>query len=193
PLMLDSVYEHLLDEPLQVYARAETVEALKTHLFNDVLWPDFSRIPSPEAAVIRFNVVAPGDTVQVGERRVLCVDVHHSVPALGYVLQGDGRTVAFSGDTTTNDTLWPVLNAFERVDVLVIEVSFPDALEELATSSGHYCPTTLARDLKRLDHRSDIWLTAMKPGEEHRIYKELIDAVPDRQVRWLTSGDYFEL
>ncbi len=33
----------------------------------------------------------------------------------------------------------------------------------------------------------------MKPGEEHRIYKELFDAVPGRRVRWLTSGDYFEL
>ncbi|MEL7450992.1 MAG: 3',5'-cyclic-nucleotide phosphodiesterase [Pseudomonadota bacterium] len=193
PLMLDSVYDQLVENPLMVHARHETIDALRKHLFNDVLWPDFTRIPTPENPVIQFSPLEPGESVQVGDRTLLSVDVKHSVPAVGYVLQTTDRTVGFSGDTTTNKTLWPVLNACQRVDVLVIEVSFPNSLEELATAVGHYCPKTLAEDLERLEHQPDIWLTAMKPGEEHRIYKELFDAVPDRRVRWLTSGDYFEL
>ena len=34
-----------------------------------------------------------------------------------------------------------------HLKVLVIEVSFPDEQEKLATMAGHYCPSTMCRDL----------------------------------------------
>jgi hypothetical protein len=112
----------------------------------------------------------------------------HSVPSLGYTVQNSGGVFAVSGDTKTNQTLWPVLNNCDDLRVLVIEVSFPDEMENLATQSGHYCPRTMTDDLKRLKHEPEIWLTGMKPGQEERILEQVIQAAPDKNIRMLSRG-----
>jgi cAMP phosphodiesterase len=44
----------LRKKPFQVYCHTTTKNAIKTHLFNEVIWPDFSVLPSPENAVINL-------------------------------------------------------------------------------------------------------------------------------------------
>jgi len=188
PMLADRVFEEDFEEPLTVYAREETLRAVRDHLFNGIIWPDFSRLPSPEKPMLRFRVCSPGDTVTIKHREFYAVDVMHTVPTLGYTVQNSGGAFAVSGDTRTNETLWPVLNACDDLRVLVIEVSFPDEMEQLATESGHYCPRTLTRDLERLRHAPQIWLTGMKPGEERRIFEQVLDAAPNKNIRMLSRG-----
>ena len=188
PMLADRVFEEDFAEPLTVYAREETLRAVQEHLFNGIIWPDFSRLPSPEKPMLRFRVCSPGDTVTIDHRDFYAVDVMHTVPTLGYTVQNSGGAFAVSGDTKTNETLWPVLNACDDLRVLVIEVSFPDEMEQLAAEAGHYCPRTLTRDLERLDHAPEIWLTGMKPGEEDRILAQVVAAAPDRNIRMLSRG-----
>ncbi|MDJ0701516.1 MAG: 3',5'-cyclic-nucleotide phosphodiesterase [Woeseiaceae bacterium] len=188
PMLVDCVFDENFDVPLTVYAREETLRAVQDHLFNDVIWPDFSRLPSAENPMLRYQVCSPGDTVTIGHRDFYAVDVMHTVPTLGYTVQNSGGAFAVSGDTKTNETLWPVLNACKDLKVLVIEVSFPDEMARLAAEAGHYCPSTLTRDLERLRHEPEIWLTGMKPGEEDRIFQQVIAAAPDKNIRMLSRG-----
>ena len=188
PMLVDRIFDEHFDIPLTVYAREETLRAVQDHLFNGVIWPDFAKLPSAEKPMLRFRVCSPGDTVVIGHREFYAVDVMHSVPSLGYTVQNSGAAFAVSGDTKTNETLWPVLNACNDLKVLVIEVSFPDEMADLAAAAGHYTPATLTADLARLQHEPEIWLTGMKPGEETRILQQVIDAAPDRDIRMLTRG-----
>ena len=188
PMLADSVFDENFTVPLTVYAREETLRAVQDHLFNGIIWPDFSKLPSPENPMLRFRACIPGDTVTIDHRDFYAVDVMHSVPSLGYTVQNSGGTVAVSGDTKTNETLWPVLNACNDLKVLVIEVSFPDEMEQLANDAGHYCPRTLTRDLKRLRHEPEIWLTGMKPGEEQRILDQVLNAAPNKNINMLSRG-----
>ncbi len=189
PLFIDTVFDSCIGRPISIYAREETVAALKDHIFNDVIWPDFGVLPTPDAPVLRYHVVVPGESVDLGDRRYKVVDVHHSVPSVGYCIEDNGNVLAFSGDTTTNETLWPALNSYENLEVLIIEVSFPNSHAELAKTSGHYTPSTFAADLQHLKHTPDIWVTAMKPGEEARILEEIRVALPDIEVNQLKTGD----
>lgn len=188
PMLADRVFDENVAEPLTVYAREETLRALQDHLFNGVIWPDFSRLPTPEKPMLRYRVCSPGDTVAIRNRNFYAVDVMHTVPTLGYTVQNSSGAFAVSGDTKANETLWPVLNACDDLRVLVIEVSFPDEMQDLAAEAGHYCPSTLTRDLERLRHSPDIWLTGMKPGEEDRILEQVLEASPDRNIRMLSRG-----
>ncbi|MEO1245500.1 MAG: 3',5'-cyclic-nucleotide phosphodiesterase [Pseudomonadota bacterium] len=193
PMLADSVFDPEFEVPLTVYARAETLNAVQTHLFNDAIWPDFSKLPTPARPMLRYHVCSPGDTVTIahktiGQRNFFAVDVLHSVPSLGYTVQNSDGAFAVSGDTKTNETLWPVLNACDNLRLLVIEVSFPDEMEGLAADAGHYCPKTLCRDLERLRPNPDIWLTGMKPGEEERIFRQVLAACPDRKIQMLSRG-----
>jgi len=188
PMLIDSIFEEDFEIPLTVYARRETLAAIQAHLFNDVIWPDFAKLPSADNPMLRYQVCDPGATITIDHRNFHAVDVLHSVPSLGFTVQNSGGVFAVSGDTKTNSTLWPVLNTCDDLKVLIIEVSFPDELKALATRAGHYCPTTMCADLKRLEHDPDIWLTGMKPGEEERILRQVVANAPDKKIRMLSRG-----
>lgn len=188
PMLVDSIFDKDFTVPLTVYARRETLDALSAHLFNDVIWPDFRVLPSAERPILRFKELSPGSHVRIDDRDFNAVDIVHSVPSLGYTVENSGGVLAVSGDTRTNETLWPVLNAVQDLRVLIIEVSFPDELESLATEAGHYCPKTMTRDLERLRHKPDIWLTGMKPGAEQTILEQVLRAAPDRKIQMLSRG-----
>ena len=53
PMMLDAVASRRA-EPLRLHALPDTIAALQQHIFNDVIWPDFSRIPSQTRPFVRY-------------------------------------------------------------------------------------------------------------------------------------------
>lgn len=188
PMLIDSIFTEPVSVPVTVYGRQETLDAIKTHLFNWVIWPDFSKLPSEDNPMLRYMVCNPGEMITIGHRNFRAVDVAHSVPSIGYTVQNSGGVFAVSGDTKTNKTLWPVLNACDDLKALLIEVSFPNELEALAATAGHYCPNSLCRDLALLEQDPDIWLTGMKPGEEERILDQVLAGASNRKIRMLSRG-----
>lgn len=193
PMLIDSIFTETVDVPVTVYGRAETLAAIQQHLFNWVIWPDFAKLPNEQTPMLRYVECNPGETIRIGHRDFHAVDVEHSVPSIGYTVQNSGGVFAVSGDTRTNKTLWPVLNACDDLKVLLIEVSFPNELEELANTAGHYCPNTLSRDLALLEQDPDIWLTGMKPGEEDRILRQVLAGTRDRRIRMLSRGTVIDV
>lgn len=194
PLLVDTIFETLdTDVALQVFARAETIDALRKHLFNWITWPDFTEIPNSEKPVLSLYEFAPATTRMFGSRKVHSIPVSHTVPAVAYVIEDAGKVFAFSGDTSENDTLWAALNALPRLDALIVETAFSNANHEIARLSKHYCPDTLAEDLRKLEHEVPIWITHLKPGGEDVIMAEIRQAVPGRAIHRLDGGTVLEL
>lgn len=192
PLLIDTIFESLSD-PLTVYGRQETLAALQAHIFNWVLWPDFSVLPNAAKPCMRYQVMPLGSQVEVGTRKLRIAEVNHTVPGAAYVVEADGKVFAFSGDTASNDSFWDLLNGLPRVDVLVVETAFANKNEELAWLSRHYCPKTLAVDLAKLKHDPQVWITHLKPGAEDAIFQEIEQAIPNRRLHRLRGGEVFEL
>lgn len=192
PLLLDSIFERI-GEPIAVHALPDTIQALQEHIFNWVIWPDFTSLPHPDAPVARFVPMLPGEPVIVGERRFEMIPVNHIVPAVGYKVSGPGGAFAFSGDTTTNDTFWKALNADERLDLLFVECAFADQELEMSRLARHYCPRLLAEDLQKLEHNPAIYLTHGKPGEEQTIYEQCLRRIEGRNLHYLSGNEVFSL
>lgn len=192
PLLMDTIFDSV-QTPVMVRARAETIDALKIHIFNWVLWPDFSVLPNARKPVMKYEVMQPGQSLTLGERSIKMVGVNHTVPGAGFILQNQGKVFAFSGDTSTNDTLWAALNALPRLDVLMVETAFANSNRELAWLARHYCPETLAADLQKLKHDPDIYITHLKPGAEDTIFEEIRAAIPQRRIHQLKGDEVFEL
>ena len=192
PLLADSMFG-VHDEPIVVHALEKTIKALKTHIFNWVIWPDFSELPNKDRPCIRFEPMQPGEVMNIRKRRFEMIPVNHTVPGVGYSVTDKRSTVVFSGDTTTNESLWSRLNDYDSIDLLFIESAFANHDLEISRISKHYCPQLLAEDLQKLKHRPEIWLTHFKPGEEDLIYQECVDALPDFSVNRLSGGEIFKL
>ncbi len=191
PLLADSMFG-VHDEPIVVHALEQTIEALRTHVFNWIIWPDFSELPSKDSPSIQFEIMSPGDKVNIRSREIEMIPVNHTVPGVGYCVSSRRASVAFSGDTTTNDSLWEVLDTYANVDLLFVESAFSNNDCEISKISKHYCPRLLGEDIVKMKHRPDVWLTHFKPGEEELIYRECVEAMPDFNVHHLKGSEVFK-
>ncbi len=192
PLMVDSMFP-TIKVPIVIHAQAETIAVLKEHIFNWHVWPDFATLPSDVNPVMLYEIQEPGEVCEIDGRRFEMIAVNHIVPTVGYRIETESGVIAFSGDTTTNDNFWERLNAHERLDHLIVEAAFVNALEELSLKSRHYCPRLLAEDLKKLEHRPTIYLTHNKPAVESEILAECRADIPGRELLPLTGGMVIEV
>lgn len=192
PFMLDSVGSRR-SGPLVVHAQEPTLEVLRRHLFNNALWPDFSVIPSPDRPYLRYETLQAGTTTALNGRQFRSIPVTHSIPAVGYLVGNGQASLAFSGDTTSTDTFWKVLNDSGDLQHVIVETSFTDEEEALSRLSGHLCPRLLARELTKLARAAQIHITHLMPGEEEAIMAEIRRHAPDRPVQALRAGMVFEL
>lgn len=192
PLMIDSLFPHI-EAPIVIHGQEASIEVLKRHIFNWAIWPDFARLPSEEAPVMRYETHRPGEAVRIGGRTLEMIPVNHIVPTVGYRVATADGVFAFSGDTTTNDSFWETLNAGDRLDVLLVEVAFAERFRELSMQSKHYCPSLLAGDLAKLRHRPRVYITHNKPGEEETIFGECRARIDDHDLNRLGGGMVLEV
>jgi cAMP phosphodiesterase len=180
PLMLDAVSSRRT-HPLQVHALIETLDALRQHVFNDTIWPDFTRIPTPEAPFLRMCPLKVGDVLTVAGTVIEVLSARHSVPAVGYAARGITGWWVYSGDTEGQSPgFWDRVNALHQTEggvaALFIETAFSNREQELARKSLHLSPATLARELAALKTGArgfPIYITHAKPQESGRIMREV--------------------
>lgn len=184
----------LVDAPLSVHARPEVIDALKTHLFNWTLWPDFAALPSADHPLLRWQPQRPGSsTVLSPTLAISSFTVHHTVPAVGYALTTPHSIFAFSGDTSDAPCLWGALNALPRLDLLMIEIAFRDEESALGVISRHFTPARLGQALTSLRHRPRLLLTHHKPGEELAIAAQCRTALAGWDYQHLVRGTVIDL
>ena len=112
PLMVDAIAAYR-KEPLAVHALAGTIAALQMHIFNNVIWPDFTRIPTPQAPFIQLHEFKVGETLKLANKSVEVLSAVHTVPSCGFAVNAGGASWVFTGDTEKNPQLWRRLNQLE--------------------------------------------------------------------------------
>lgn len=191
PLLVDSV-GYLRKKPITVYGIAETIAALGRHIFNSVIWPDFTVIPSPESPYLRYETLVLGETVEVGGRKITSLPANHTVPAVGYHLDSGAGSLVFSGDTTTNDALWDAVNRIRNLKYLIVETAFSNSELDLAILSKHLCPSLLGEELKKFKGGGPIYITHLKPGELGLIMQEVEQYAGSVMPEMLLNDQVFE-
>jgi len=187
PLLVDTLFDRT-EQPITIHAQQATIDALQKHIFNNVIWPDFSKLPNPENPVMLFEVMKPGEVVSINDRHLKMISVNHIVPGVGYCVENATGVFAFSGDTTTNDSLWENLNKQDKLDILIVETAFTNADVDLCRRAGHYCADLLAEDLAKLKHKPQVYISHNKPGSESQIMSECEQAITTHEVHSLSGG-----
>ena len=201
PLMVDAIAAKR-STPIQVHALQQTIDALKTHIFNNTIWPDFSRIPSLEAPFITFHALEPTQTLEVKGKFIEVLPAVHTVPAVGYAVTAGNGCWVFTGDTEVNPAFWKRINELD-VAMLVIETAFSNKERDLAKRSLHLSPVALASELDCIEKSRNypIYITHTKPAETELIMAEIqkFDQTSPRggnvahDIHWLRAGQEFEL
>lgn len=160
--------------PIAVYSIPYVVNALREHLLNNKIWPDFTRIPSPQSPTLSLKVMAEGSSYSIDELVFTPIAVNHSVPAVGYLVKGSSGSILYTGDTGPTEKIWKIASTLKDLKAIIAEVSFPNQLQSIADLSGHLTPQGLHREIAKAKNLSSpIYVTHLKPQFREEICREL--------------------
>lgn len=195
PFLIDTVMG-FRTKPITVHATKETLETLRTHIFNWEVWPDFSIIPDVTSPFLLYNEVALAETLELNGRKITPLPANHVVSAVGYHVDSGVASFVFTGDTTICDPLWVEVNKIKNLKYLVIETAFSNGEFELAKMSKHLCPSMLVSELDKLDISQfdapfEVYITHLKPGEGEMIMQEIAESHLTLPVKELKNLQVF--
>lgn len=164
-------------EPLYLYGLPQTIEALKKHIFNWEIWPDFSQIHligqgKPSVVYVEINFY---QRYEVEDGTFLTpIPANHTVACCGYLIEKENHAIVFSADSFKNETLWHLINTNTTITALIIDVSFPNHLSQIAQNSKHLTAQFLGEELQQLTRKEvKIYINHIKPFYQQKIIAEL--------------------
>jgi ribonuclease BN (tRNA processing enzyme) len=174
PFLADNIITNNKHHTVSVYSIEKVIKILRQNLFNDLVWPDFSLIPTPEKPIIRFVPIVPGRTVQLEKHRITAFEVHHTTPAVGYLVENEkGKRIVYTGDTGPTQDIWRACDE-NVLDAVIVEVSLPNRMNDVAIKSGHLTPDLLAKEVLKMKNMPlRFCITHTKPYYMDEIYNEL--------------------
>jgi ribonuclease BN (tRNA processing enzyme) len=191
PFFIENVFGKLR-EAVDIYASAPTIYAIRKNLFNNDVWPDFTRLPNHLLPALRFHELAPGVPVEIGGLRFTPIPVDHPIPTFGYLIEDGESSLVWSSDTGPTKRLWEVANAAENLRGVWIDVSFDNGMQPIADVSGHLTPQTLKRELVQLQRRVPVLLHHLKPPCVAKIHAE-VAALDNPDLGFLDQGRIYTL
>ena len=190
PLLLDSVAASR-ETPLQIWALPAVIDILRAHVFNDQIWPDFTKIPNEIHPFVELNTLPVGVPLEIAGLRFTPLPGRHGIPACGYRVQKGQVALAFSGDTVDCPAFWEAIAGDHALAAVIIECSYPIEMAEMAALSMHLDVSTVARRLAALPDNVASIVVHRKPGMEEEIAQQLKSALPGRDLRLPVHGDVY--
>ncbi len=174
--------------PICIASLPAIIEKIKVHILNNSIWPDFTVIPE-RGPVLNYLHLAEEKDIRLNEIICKAVKVDHTVEAVGYIVRDRNGAIIYTGDTGATQRIWDMAQTLKDLRAVIVEVSFPDDLRDLAVLSGHLTPALLHKELFKMN-RPDVPVYAfhMKPMHLERIQEELKCLSPFL-VKPLTQGD----
>jgi len=173
PFLADNILIGKKKRRVDIFSIVPVIKAIKESLLNDVLWPDFTKIPRGLGSILRLNKLKPGEPVKIEGYCVIAFKVNHAVPAVGYLVETPKKKRLFySGDTGPTDRTWEEIAV--KIDCLILDVTFPNKMESEAKRTGHLTPGLLRKELSRIRTMPErIYITHAKPQYSKTIASEL--------------------
>ena len=172
----------LKGRPFEVYSSTAVHKAIKDHLFNDIIWPDFSVLPSAKNPTMTFTDLEPEGVVQIGDYKVTPVPVAHPGDAFGFIIERGDCSLVFTQDTMATDRIWEIAHQTANLKAIFCEVSFPNNLQEVADLSFHHTPKSIDKEIAKMPKEVPVILGHLKPNYQDQIIQEM-DALNNDRFR----------
>jgi ribonuclease BN (tRNA processing enzyme) len=188
PFLVENLFGQ--SSPLEILAPEPVLATISRDIFNDRVWPDFTRLPSRARPSVRLRTIPEGRPFRAGSVTLTPFAVSHIVPAYGYVVAKPGRSVVFSGDTEPTDAIWRAARGARSLKAIFLELSFADELGHVARASRHLTPSMVRSELGKAPAGIPIFLYHMKPPSLSAIRRQ-VAAIGDRRLKLLESERSF--
>ena len=174
------------DHITEIFATPQTLKILSSHLIDGVIYPKFTKkIPFfLEKPSLKFVPLEPFVPVNIEGYQVLALPVRHTINAVGFeITSKDGKKMFYSGDTGPGlSALWEHISP----QLIIVEVTFPNRLENRAINAAHLCPKMLKKELiefRRVKgYFPQVILIHLSPKYEDEIKEEVKDVAKELKL-----------
>jgi HD-GYP domain-containing protein (c-di-GMP phosphodiesterase class II)/glyoxylase-like metal-dependent hydrolase (beta-lactamase superfamily II) len=174
PFMIDVHFEER-EEPIHIYGLKATLDVIKEHIFNWSIWPDFNKIrliKSGELAV-EFVEIEFGQEYVFEDVTLKPIETDHTIESCGFVItKKDGKTL-FTSDTYRAPKVWEEINQDETIGSVIVDISFPSRMDQLALDSKHLTPKILHEELQHLERDIAVYVVHIKATYYDEVVEEL--------------------
>jgi len=191
--LADNIIVEKRKQRVNIISIASVISTIRKHLLNNSLWPDFSMIPDYQHAVLRYSTLREGRPIKVNGYSISAYKVNHSVPAVGYLVEDrNSRRFFYTGDTGPTDATWEKIGD-RKLDCLIIEVSFPNRMSEMAAITGHLTARLLKEEIQKIKQMPDrIYITHLKP-QHLKVIKTELAKLSMKNLKMLKEGDVIKI
>jgi len=173
PALADNLVDDVID-PVVLTSTKEVLNGLQSHIFNDKVFPNFLKLPSPERPLFVCRTLEVWKPSEISGLEVTAVPVNHLVPTVGFLIREGQSTLLYSGDTCETEDIWKVAAGERTLKAAFIETSFPDDMAELARASKHLTPSSFAQEFRKIGRLDlPVYVYHLKPRVREQIQREL--------------------
>ncbi len=173
PLFIDDLFSTLV-EPIRVHATKAVIETLERDIFNWAVYPRFSELRNNYGPVVEYCPIKPGASSQVCHLSIDPVFVNHKVESTGFLVRSGNVSIGITGDTSSTDEIWTLLNSSSDLAAVLVECAFPNGLADLAERSHHMTPSRLSAELEKFERTNvPIYVVNIKPMYRKAVLEEL--------------------
>ena len=185
-IITHSHFDHIKDLPtfsdfmlsfgrhrFNLYTTQTIMGELKQNILNDLIWPDFTKLPNSDHPTINFVPIEFDKPFTIDGTEFIPIEMNHLVESIGFIIRKDGKTFAYSGDTGVCENFIDHINQEPSIRTLCWETSFPNRLENLAKVSKHLSPSMLEKELAKLKRKYEVHLFHLKPNLEDEIIRDI--------------------
>ncbi len=176
--------------PVTILASRPAIDSIRTHIMNNIIWPDFSALPSATRPVINYRVISETVPVNAGKISVTPFFLNNNQTDFGYLVKDNGSSLLYTSDIGPDAEL--TLDG-QTPDSMIIEVSFPNEKEDLAYQTSHLTPQLLLEKMKKLPVLpTNIFVSHLKTYYREQIVSQLMELdLPNLVI--LNDGDILEV
>jgi ribonuclease BN (tRNA processing enzyme) len=148
--------DHIADIPLfafnnqnrtiKIFGPKYALDILVSHLIDGIIYPELAEnLQFVGRQVLELCQIEPLRTQQIEAYEIKALPISHSVDSVGFeILDKDGKNVFYTGDAGEGlSSIWSSVNP----NVLIVDLTFPNKLENLALDSKHLSPRLLGKEL----------------------------------------------
>ncbi len=119
PFLIDNIFG-LRTSPVTIVGLESVIDTLKKHVFNNIVWPDFSKLPTANKPVMKYRVVKSVNGFQCNGLKFNVFPVSHAIDTVGVKVSGDGSSFIISSDTGPTEMLWEIANQSRNLRALFV-------------------------------------------------------------------------
>ena len=172
PIFVDNVYQ-AKPECVVVHGSETVLECLRNDIFSKRLWADYLNLGPPNAPFLRLNLLRTGEPIEVERLRLTPIEVNHTVPTLGFLVEDNMSAIVISSDTGPTQEIWERACQLANLKAVFLEASFPNSLAALADTTKHLTPKTFALEMIKIARPTRVIAVHIKVRHHAQVVAEL--------------------